>query len=537
MKEKTSPMKGLGNLGTLLGKESVTLEPPVSLPLTLPQDDQEKHETQPKGRSELREQYLHSKRWKERARIFVDTLEVRVMMQGKTIEQSHSLSELHADTLVHHTSTEKGRTKRVFIDPEEYQSTLDATDLPRTMRAWMILEIRDANRTLEKVWLTASQTLKAEDKEKETRASDLRRIFEEKQQIIEEKLRGADYETLQKLGRHIDRTTSIRNFFKKSEIDKLYRDFPRLGKRISDYHQEINQALTQLWQVLNEEKEEPWGQTTVQEIGKVVGDKKAAAAQVRGVDPGRYTKDQFARLMDFLQKSQEAAELALQEKRYPRLRHILSEVREAWFREEVSEEARVVPPLSHSGPEKNPESGSSEHPEGQPEFVVGQEILDQEQGGSRYRVEAIEGDRVSCVLIAGDQNYAGTLSFDRSDPKNKGRFEPGHVAEEQEPAPLTPSDVQWESKENEGKHFRELFPLCKKDGGAILEILVSTTNRLVEKIAEEIPEKLQEAEKRAMVTVYLEGAMSIFGEGSRDTALQELVSMVMRRIENNVLQS
>lgn len=177
------------------------------------------------------------------------------------------------------------------------------------------------------------------------------------------------------------------------------------------------------------------------------------------------------------------------------------------------------------------ETPQSENPEYGFEMVAGIEIADANQGGSHYRIEQVEGNTVSCILLSQDENYVGTLVFDRSDPKNVGRFSQVVRPEER-------VDAKEESVEpgNESEEWQELFAQCSKDAHVLLDVMTDSAKQLIALLREEIGAGFDQSQERAALSAYFEKVLVQVGNITLDSDREHAIDIVMRRISRNALQ-
>lgn len=180
------------------------------------------------------------------------------------------------------------------------------------------------------------------------------------------------------------------------------------------------------------------------------------------------------------------------------------------------------------------ETSQSEDPEYGFEMIAGIEIADANQGGSRYRIERVEGDMVSCVLLTQDANYAGTLVFDRNDPRNSKRFS-RVVSSEQVSTDAGVEDAIVESADI-SEEWQQLLSGCAKDADALLWIMTESSAQLVGLLSEEIGSGFDSTAQRVCVSAYLDQVLSRVGNIVLAADRERAIDIVMRRISKNVLQ-
>ena len=170
-------------------------------------------------------------------------------------------------------------------------------------------------------------------------------------------------------------------------------------------------------------------------------------------------------------------------------------------------------------------------------FVVeaGVEIVDAEQGGSRYRIEEVAGDKVSCVLLTHDENYAGTLVFNKNDPKNSGRFSRAAASSEAVSENSQEKEKQIESGD-EMAEWQQLFTQCTKDAAVMMDILTDAAEQLVALLGAEMGAEFDQASQRACVAAYFEKVFVQVGGIAVASDRERALDIVMRRISKNVLQ-
>lgn len=168
-------------------------------------------------------------------------------------------------------------------------------------------------------------------------------------------------------------------------------------------------------------------------------------------------------------------------------------------------------------------------------FVMepGVEIMDAEQGGSRYRIERVEGDTVSCVLLTQDANYVGTLVFDRNDPKNAGRFS---RSESRAEVPAGAEAITSVESVDTIEEWRQLLAGCAKDADMLLNIMTDSAAQLVELLSEEMGEGLDRIAQRACVSAYLDQVLARIGNIALAADRDRAIDIVMQRISKNILQ-
>mgnify|MGYP003520230259 FL=1 len=165
---------------------------------------------------------------------------------------------------------------------------------------------------------------------------------------------------------------------------------------------------------------------------------------------------------------------------------------------------------------------------------VGVEIADAQQGGSRYRIEQVEGDMVSCLLLTHDTNYVGTLVFDRNDPKNAGRFSLNADREAEVPAGIE-ENASVETVDISGE-WQRLLVGSTKDADMLLGIMTDSAAQLVGLLSEEMGDGFDQASQRACVSAYLDQVLSRVGNISLAADRDRAIDIVMQRISKNVLQ-
>lgn len=180
-----------------------------------------------------------------------------------------------------------------------------------------------------------------------------------------------------------------------------------------------------------------------------------------------------------------------------------------------------------------PESPLVEHG-----FVMeaGVEIADAEQGGSRYRIERVEGDTVSCLLLTHDTNYVGTLVFDRNDPKNAGRFSRSADQVAETAARLEESVPVSVEVADRSEEWQQLLSGCAKDADMLLGIMADSAAQLVELLAEEMGDGFDRASQHICVSAYLDQVLSRVGNIALAADRDRAIDIVMQRISKNVLQ-
>ncbi|MBP5993952.1 MAG: hypothetical protein KA731_03555 [Candidatus Moranbacteria bacterium] len=180
-----------------------------------------------------------------------------------------------------------------------------------------------------------------------------------------------------------------------------------------------------------------------------------------------------------------------------------------------------------------PESPRVEHG-----FVMeaGVEIADAEQGGSQYRIERVEGDTVSCVLLTHDTNYVGTLVFDRNDPKNVGRFSQSADRAVTEATGLEENVSVSVEAIDRSEEWQQLLAGCAKDADMLLDIMADSAAQLVELLSEEMGDGFDQASQRVCVSTYLDQVLSRVGNIALAADRDRAIDIVMQRIAKNVLQ-
>lgn len=163
----------------------------------------------------------------------------------------------------------------------------------------------------------------------------------------------------------------------------------------------------------------------------------------------------------------------------------------------------------------------------------GIEIIDAEQSGSRYRIERVEGDMVSCVLLTQDANYVGTLVFDRNDPKNGGRFSKAESRAEVSAGIEGSASVESADGTEE---WRQLLAGCTKDADMLLGIMTDSAAQLVGLLSEEMGEGFDRAAQRVCISTYLDQVLARVGNIALAADRDRAIDIVMQRISKNVLQ-
>ena len=179
----------------------------------------------------------------------------------------------------------------------------------------------------------------------------------------------------------------------------------------------------------------------------------------------------------------------------------------------------------------NPEPSEVEHGFS---MEVGVEIADAQQGGSRYRIEQVEGDMVSCLLLTHDTNYVGTLVFDRNDPKNAERITLKGDRETEAPADIK-KNASVETVDISGE-WQRLLVGSTKDADMLLGIMTDSAAQLVGLLSEEMGDGFDQASQRACVSAYLDQVLSRVGNISLAADRDRAIDIVMQRISKNVLQ-